>query len=169
VTSRLLEAAGLVLFDPVAADEWKALHSSIRNSEGLAFMMPLVGGRLIMPIAAFVTDEKEITDLPRQIGTLEELRVAPSLIWPRISATILEPRSTKILQRRRLALRELYLGREALIRRLMEEANAGETARRMEELQNELGLVARTLPAGFIRQQVPVENRKIISPDDVSD
>jgi uncharacterized protein YllA (UPF0747 family) len=62
----------------------------------------------ILPVAAIITDEFEVSARACDEAMLRGMRMAVPLLWPRISATLIDGRSRKILNRYGLGLRDLF-------------------------------------------------------------
>jgi uncharacterized protein YllA (UPF0747 family) len=99
---------------------------------------PLVMQHLLLPVAAVVIEEVEAYSVAREQELFSELRLRPPLAWPRVSATILDARSFKVLERYGLCLGELFVGPEALTEDLMRRRVAQDGLSRLKSLEVEL-------------------------------
>jgi hypothetical protein len=90
----------------------------------------------IIPVAACIADESDIYQFAREQVIFEGNHIPPPVIWPRMSATIIDERSRKMLMRRRLELTDLYAGVEALAEGLKQKETAA--AERLNRLEGEV-------------------------------
>jgi len=98
----------------------------------------LVMQHLLLPVVANVIGEAEAYSFAREQALFPELRLCQPLAWPRVSATILDARSRKVLRRYGIGLGELFAGPEAVIENLMRRLVAQDTLSRLENLEEEL-------------------------------
>jgi uncharacterized protein YllA (UPF0747 family) len=70
---------------------------------------------LAMPVIARVVDPSEIYGCAKLFPVFHEAGLTGPMIWPQSSATILDSRSTRILERYDLSIRELYSGEEKIV------------------------------------------------------
>lgn len=122
-------------------------------AEQLADLLtPLVMQHLLVPVAANVIGEAEAYSLAREQALFPELGLCPPLAWPRVSATILDVRSRKVLRQYGLCLDELFAGPEALtenlIRRLVAQDTLSQLDNLGEELDKRLTELAGLVPSG---------------------
>jgi uncharacterized protein YllA (UPF0747 family) len=73
---------------------------------------------LSMPVIACVLDPYEIYSYARSLPVWAEVGLPRPLAWPQSSATLLDVRSRRILQRHNLSLRQLYSGEEEVMREM---------------------------------------------------
>jgi uncharacterized protein YllA (UPF0747 family) len=112
----------------------------------------LVMQHLLLPVAANVIEESEAYSFALEEALFPELQLCRPLAWPRVSATILDARSRKVLQRYGLCLGDLFAGPEALTENLMKRLVAQNTLNRLgnleEELDKQLKELAGLVPSG---------------------
>jgi hypothetical protein len=89
----------------------------------------------VLPVAAHVISEDDSYDFVCSQAVCHPPPSRPALAWPRVSATLLDARSRKIMSRYELALPELFGGPEAVADRLMQELAIGENLDRIDRLQ----------------------------------
>lgn len=70
---------------------------------------------LAMPVIAAVVDSQELMEYERAYPVFEEIGLPQPVIWPQCSATILDSRSRRTLDRFNLDLQQLYLGEDAAL------------------------------------------------------
>jgi len=92
----------------------------------------------ILPIAAHVISEDNAYDFVCSQALRQEMPLPVALAWPRVSATLLDARSRKIMSRYGLTLPELYGGPEAVAGRLMCGLAVEENLERIDRLQSDL-------------------------------
>ena len=91
-----------------------------------------------MPVAATVVDELEIFDCALDQPFFAALRMEPPLVWPRVSGTILDPRSRKVLARYELQLNDLFAGSKAAVAGLGQRLAASDVPGRLRSLKADL-------------------------------
>ena len=88
----------------------------------------------------------------------------PPIVWPHVSATIVDKRSAKVLERYGLDLRELFTERDALLKKLAERWLAPDTAQRLDALSDEvtkkLAELQAVLPQGEEGLTAEIEDSK---------
>jgi uncharacterized protein YllA (UPF0747 family) len=92
----------------------------------------------VLPVAAHVISEDDSYDFVCSQALRQDSPWRPALAWPRVSATLLDARSRKIMTRYGLALRELFGGPKAVAHRLMQELAIGENLDRIGRLKADL-------------------------------
>jgi uncharacterized protein YllA (UPF0747 family) len=92
----------------------------------------------LLPVAAHVISEDDSYDFVCSQAVCHPSPSRPALAWPRVSATLLDARSRKIMSRYGLALPELFGGPEAVAHRMMQELATGENLDRIDRLQADL-------------------------------
>ncbi len=75
---------------------------------------------LVLPAIACVIDPYEIYGYAKALPIFDEALVPRPVAWPRSSATILDVRSRRILERYDLTLPRLYSGEEEVIKNILE-------------------------------------------------
>lgn len=120
----------------------------------LQWLPPLIGQSLCLPVVATVMDDSEVYSFARDQSAFPELRLQPPVIWPRVSATVTDARSRKVLARYGLRLGELFAGPEVVTEGLMRRLSVGETLARINQLKVEIEERLREL-AGL----VPLEDK----------
>ncbi len=96
----------------------------------------------LLPVAAHVVDPGELCKFALATPILTDVGLASSLLWPRASATIVDARSRRIMEKYGIGLNDLFAGRPALLRKLGRESSAAEAISRLEGLER---LVEETL------------------------
>lgn len=91
-----------------------------------------------LPIAAQVISDDDSYNFVCAQALRQKFQWCPALAWPRVSATLLDARSRKVMTRYGLALPELYGGPEAVTHRLMRGLSIGENLDRIDRLQADL-------------------------------
>lgn len=133
---------------PVAHDAIASLMGSgrIRPGEVLA---PVCMASLL-PVAAHVSGPAGFETFARALGIYREFELDPPLVLPRASATLLDPRSRRTLEKYGCRLPDLYAGPDAVVERLASgtldpdlparfDALASQLDRRLAKLQEVLG------------------------------
>jgi len=158
---RLLRDAG---YGPAVAEESSAMtgdaRSTIKNARQPG---PFIRQNLIMPVAATVVDEFEIFHCALDQPLFAALRMEPPAVWPRVSGTILDPRSRKILARYGLQLNDLFAGSETAAARLGQRLAVSDAPGRLRslkaDLDRQLGDVAAPV-AATDRLRARIENSR---------
>ena len=125
----------------------------VNNDEILSNLpLRLLYQHTIFPTLAYIADPEETTLFPLGLPLYSMFDSQPPIVWPRASATIVDKRSTKILERYRLDLRDLFTEKEALLKKLVEHWHAPDIALRLDtlsaEVSRKLGELQALLPAG---------------------
>jgi uncharacterized protein YllA (UPF0747 family) len=97
---------------------------------------PFVAQSLLLPVAAHVLDEEDSILFARSSAMFELYSVFPPLAWPRASATILDLRSRRLLNRYGLSLTDLFAGAENLSGRILERLGAQDVLREFDDLRS---------------------------------
>jgi uncharacterized protein YllA (UPF0747 family) len=92
----------------------------------------------IMPLAAAVVDELEICNFAVSLPLFAALGMDPPMVWPRVSGTILDLRSRKLLARYGLQLNDLFDGAESVAAGLMRRLAGADVPGRLRSLQADL-------------------------------
>ena len=80
----------------------------------------------IFPTAAYVGGPAEIAYFAQGAAVYETLRIVMPPVFPRISATILEPRVARALEKHGISLDDVFHGRDFLKRKAVEKLQGGE-------------------------------------------
>jgi bacillithiol synthase len=107
----------------------------------------------ILPTAAYIGGPAEVAYFAQAAAVYETLRMPMPPIYPRISATILEPRVARTLEKYDISFMDVFRGREFLKRKAVEAVQDGELFERlrrtleqeMESLRSALNAVDPTL------------------------
>jgi uncharacterized protein YllA (UPF0747 family) len=75
---------------------------------------------LAMPVIACVLDPYEIYSYARALPVWDEAGLPRPMVWPQSSATIVDARSRRILQRYHLSIHQLYSGEREVISKIMD-------------------------------------------------
>jgi uncharacterized protein YllA (UPF0747 family) len=75
---------------------------------------PLAVQSLMMPVIACVIDPSEIQACEQMLPFFDEYGLPKPIVWPQCSATILDARSRRILERFKLNLNQLYSGEKEI-------------------------------------------------------
>jgi uncharacterized protein YllA (UPF0747 family) len=113
---RRLGAAG---YGPTAERSGRIGRGAETENQGGQPFPSIIMQNLILPVAATVMEEAEAFGFALDHVIFTELGLQPQLYWPRVSATLLDARSRKVLSRSGLRLAELYVGRDVVTERLM--------------------------------------------------
>jgi len=104
------------------APEDRSLVSGGRDLAKQPEMMasaPLLAQSLLLPIAAFVIEESEVFAAACELPIFSETRRPAPILWPRVSATLVDERSRKLLARYNLDVKRLYEGPQSVADGLM--------------------------------------------------
>ena len=93
----------------------------------------------LFPVAARVVDQREVQDIALIPALLSRLGFQKPRLWPRASATILDTRSSKILQKYGIEFLELFRGPDEVLRRLAYDDMAEAGKRGMDQLTSRIG------------------------------
>lgn len=133
---RLLRDAG---YEPAVAEQGSAMTgyggSTITNARQPG---PFYRQNLIMPVAATVVDELEIFDCALDQPFFAARYMEPPLVWPRVSGTILDRRSRRVLARYGLQLHDLFAGSKAAAAGLGQRLGASDVPGRLRSLKADL-------------------------------
>jgi uncharacterized protein YllA (UPF0747 family) len=88
---------------------------------------PFVAQCLLLPIAAVVVEEAEILDAAVQLTACSELHGHAPMVWQRLSATVVDARGKKLLDRYNLSIRDLCGGPQRLTEALDDPSPEHET------------------------------------------
>ncbi len=103
-----------------------------------------------LPVAGYVIDHREIHEFALAAALFEELGFHPPPVWPRASATILDARNRKIMEKYGIGLASLLARNSELLRDLARDGSQGEITSRFESLssliEKSLGEIARVYP-----------------------
>lgn len=102
------------------------------------FARACLGVSRMLPVAAHIVDPLEIYSFALAGPLFYQLHRRHSLVWPRLSATIVDLRSRKTLERHGLQFADLLLGKQELLNRFGFEAYARQTMDRFDELVKDL-------------------------------
>jgi uncharacterized protein YllA (UPF0747 family) len=69
----------------------------------------------ILPVAAVVAGSSDIRSFSLTLPLFHELRQTPPLCWPRVSATLVDARNRKILEKYKLRLGDLFAGKQEIL------------------------------------------------------
>ena len=75
---------------------------------------------LVLPAIACVIDPHEVYGYAKALPILDAASMPRPAAWPQASATILDARSRRILERYDLSLHQLYSGEEEVVKKIME-------------------------------------------------
>ena len=120
----------------------------------------------ILPIAALVAGSSEVRSLSLAMPLFQEMRQAPPLPWPRLSATLVDARNRKILEKYKLVLENLFAGRQEVIRGTRLEDAELQTASRFDALiagvESRIQRVAALAPKDGLEAEVGSSREKIL-------
>jgi uncharacterized protein YllA (UPF0747 family) len=119
--STLMEEWGMLVVDPLAVDPFALeLQSDIPK---IGRGMPVFENahrtyliqRAMLPVIASIIDPEEVESCISAQRHLGRIGLEQPLAWPRASATIVDSRSSRILERYHLQLRQLYAGEQKIM------------------------------------------------------
>lgn len=122
------------------------------DPKGQGVLPPFVMQRLLLPVAAEVIDEEDAYDFARDQGIVPMLELSAPVPWPRVSGTIVDARSGKILSRYGLGLEDLFSGPQVVSDRLMARAAVRGTLERLESTKAAIAEIFEEL-AGLVPSQ----------------
>jgi uncharacterized protein YllA (UPF0747 family) len=104
----------------------------------------------VLPAVASVAGMNELDCLAEAMPLFDYFGLQPPVVWPRVSATIMDTRTRKILEKYQLRFEDLFRGPEALLQQLLDRKLNPDTVERFErlraEVENRLGAVVAALP-----------------------
>ncbi len=98
-------------------------------------MAPFFVQSLFLPIAAFVIEESEVFAAACEQPIFSETRRHAPILWPRISATLVDERSRKLLARYDLGVERLYDGPQSLADGLMNTPSQSDPLARVDAMK----------------------------------
>ncbi len=148
-TARALPAAGGTPFATLVAEQERRLreagygraHDAARETERATppherwVPDPYAEQNLLLPVAAEVIGEDDAYDFALDQAIFPALGSGAPVPWPRISATLVDARSRKVLSRYGLRLEDLLSGPQVVGRHLMERVAVEPTLKQIEELK----------------------------------
>jgi uncharacterized protein YllA (UPF0747 family) len=148
ILAALMKELGIIVLDAAAPSVQSILNqarATIRQQTETVDS-PLALQSLVLPLLACVVDPYEIQMYERILPFFNECGLPRPMAWPQCSATILDARSRKVLERLNLSVDQLYSGEEELageIRNAMPRSASeklenlkSEVARRMDEARS---------------------------------
>jgi uncharacterized protein YllA (UPF0747 family) len=103
-----------------------------------AGLTPILQHRLF-PAVAIVAGPRQLDCLAQAMPLFDYFGLQPPVVWPQVTATLLDARSRKLLEKYHLSLEQLFTGPEALLRKLMDDSSASDPVERFQRLQTEVG------------------------------
>ncbi|MBZ5495123.1 MAG: bacillithiol biosynthesis BshC [Acidobacteriia bacterium] len=139
----------------------------VEGNQDVQPLSPLVGPNLVLPVAANVMDASEAYGFARNQAIFGELRLPPPVIWPAVSATLLEARDRKVLARYGIGIEKLFMGSSVITNNLMKQMSVGEQQARMDGLRAEVeehlaNLASLVPPADKLRQGIEKSRRRMV-------
>ncbi len=92
----------------------------------------------LMPVAAHVVDPSEICSFALSVTMLKESGLEPPALWPRPSATMLDARCRKIMEKYGIGFSDLLSGRAELLRDLCSKSQAADVISRLALLEGRI-------------------------------
>ena len=122
---------------------------------------------LLLPVAVQVCDPAEICFRAISEPLFSRAGLASPAAWPRASATLLDPRSRRFLNRHGLRLNELFLDRDELLRRILNEPAQQSAMGRFDALEKAIqdrltGFVELVHPDDDLRVTVETSRGKML-------
>ena len=119
--SALMKEWGLVVLDSMTPAVQSVLNRAAatsrgRSEDGLSSLLQRTG----VPVVAYVVSPYGMQTQPRARPVSEAACFPQPIVWPQSSATVLDARSRRILERYRLTVDQLFSGEEAVARRIRE-------------------------------------------------
>jgi uncharacterized protein YllA (UPF0747 family) len=112
--------------------------------------LPPILQHWLLPAVASVAGTDELDCLAEAMPLFDYFGLQPPVVWPRVSATIMDTRTRKILEKYQLRFEDLFHGPEALLQQLLDRKLNPGTAERFDRLRAEvekrLGAVVAALP-----------------------
>jgi len=71
----------------------------------------------VLPVAVLVAGSSDLHGFSLAVPFFQEIGQAPPLPWPRVSATLVDARNRKILEKYKLVLEDLFAGQQEVLRR----------------------------------------------------
>jgi uncharacterized protein YllA (UPF0747 family) len=71
----------------------------------------------VLPVAVLVAGSSDLHGFSLAVPFFQEIGQAPPLPWPRVSATLVDARNRKILEKYKLVLEDLFAGQQEVVRR----------------------------------------------------
>jgi uncharacterized protein YllA (UPF0747 family) len=106
------------------------------GGQAVNYDTPLAVQRLVMPVIAYVVDPYEIQAYERMLPFFDEHGLPKPIFWPQCSATMLDARSRRILERFSLNLSQLYSGEEEIAGKIRD-ARPRSALEKLESLKSE--------------------------------
>jgi bacillithiol synthase len=115
---RRLREAGYDFESPDIAGFFEGMRGA--GTETAQVLTPFLAQNLILPAAAFVMEEAEAGSLPCDQAVVAKLIGKTPVIWPRMSATLVDERSAKVMSRYGLEFDELLVEPDRLTCKLVQ-------------------------------------------------
>jgi uncharacterized protein YllA (UPF0747 family) len=132
----LMREWGMLVVEAESPARQHALLEGLSRSLGQRGKIPsCLIPSLEMPVIAAVVDSDELLEYEQAYPVFAELGLPQPVIWPQCSATILDSRSRRTLDRFNLDLQQLYLGEDAAMEIIKENMrySAPDTLLRLQE------------------------------------
>jgi len=92
----------------------------------------------VLPVAAHVIGHHEIQDYALALPVFPEIGLLPPLLWPAASATLVDARSRRNMEKHGIVFADLLAGRRDLVRRLTREEEAKNVVSRLDALSESI-------------------------------
>jgi uncharacterized protein YllA (UPF0747 family) len=92
----------------------------------------------IFPAAANVVDAEDVQLMARLVSRFADLRLPPPLLWPHLSATLVDVRSRKTLDKYGIGLEQLLPGKDSVLRMLEQRDGQEDAALRFDRILGEI-------------------------------
>jgi uncharacterized protein YllA (UPF0747 family) len=92
----------------------------------------------VLPVAAHVIDPEEIRDFALAAPLFKELRIRSPLLWPRASATLLDARSRKNMEKYGITFESLLAGKSEVLRNLTRQEPVQRVISRLDALSESI-------------------------------
>lgn len=92
---------------------------------------------LILPVFARIVDPGELSSYMKAQSGFESTGLVPPISWPASSATVIDARRRKIMEKYAIRLQDLWEGEEAVLRRLNERVISSPIEAKLESFKSE--------------------------------
>ena len=130
------------------------------------FLDSLLAQSSMLPVAAVVAGSCDVHKYTLSLSLFQALGLPPPMLWPRVSATIVDAKSQKTLERYHLALEDLFAGKEELLRKVgledVERSGTEHFDRVMSAIDAGIGRLTSLAPEESLREEAKASLEKII-------
>jgi uncharacterized protein YllA (UPF0747 family) len=136
--SVLMKEWGMVVLNAAELSIPSSVAQTQETTQGEAesYDAPFLAQNLVIPAIACVVDPYEMQMYARMMPYFDEYGLPRPMAWPQFSATMLDARSRRIIERYNLSLNQLYSGEEAIVAKIRDDMPSS-TFEKLEYLKSE--------------------------------